>query len=122
MRVLVVEDDVAVTQLLETALEARGADVTVATTAAQFSAALPKGPYDAALVDLSPIAADAVGALKDLRAQCPEATVVLVTGNADALPEMVAGVPNEVVRKPFEVREVLAVLGRVVRAPEKTRT
>jgi CheY-like chemotaxis protein len=125
MRVLVVEDDLAVTQLLETALEARGADVTIATTAAALTAALAKGPYDAALVDLSPIAADTSGALAALRAQCPEATVVLVTGNADATPDVLEGTAVELVRKPFEVREVLAVLGRVARAQvagQKTRT
>jgi CheY-like chemotaxis protein/anti-sigma regulatory factor (Ser/Thr protein kinase) len=114
IRVLVLEDDVAVTQLLETALEARGAEVTIATNAAQFDASLAKGPYAAALVDLSPIAQDASGALKRLRASCPDAAVVLVTGNADTLPEVDAGVPLELVRKPFEVREVLAVLGCVV--------
>ncbi len=120
MRVLVVEDDVAVTQLLETALEARGAEVTIATTAAELTKALGRGSYDAALVDLSPIAGDAAGALAELRKRCPEATVVLVTGNADATPDVLAGVPVELVRKPFEVREVLAVLGRVTRHTTRT--
>lgn len=115
LRVLVVEDDLAVTQLLETALEARGAEVTIATSAAALTDALGRGPYDAALVDLSPIAADTSGALGALRARCPEATVVLVTGNADATPDVLEGVSVELVRKPFEVREVLAVLGRVAR-------
>ncbi|MDB4936147.1 MAG: sensor histidine kinase [Labilithrix sp.] len=120
MRVLVVEDDVAVKQLLETALEARGARVTIATTAAELTASLGQGPYDAALVDLSPIAADTAGALAALRARCPEATVVLVTGNADATPDV--GIAVELVRKPFEVREVLAVLARVPRVVRATRT
>ena len=115
VRVLVVEDDIAVTQLLETVLEARGAVVTIATSAAALKASLEEGPYDAALVDLSPIAADAAGALAELRARCPEVTVVLVTGNADATPDAIADMKVELVRKPFEVREVLAVLSRVVR-------
>ncbi|MDB5213831.1 MAG: sensor histidine kinase [Myxococcaceae bacterium] len=115
MRVLVVEDDLAVTQLLETALEARGADVTIATTATELTTSLGRGPYDAALVDLSPIAGDTAGALAALRARCPEATVVLVTGNADATPDVLEGALVELVRKPFEVREVLAVLSRVFR-------
>ena len=115
MRVLVVEDDVAVTQLLETVLEARGAAVTIASTAAALQASLANGPYDAALVDLSPIAGDAAGALTELRARCPDVTVVLVTGNADATPDVIADMKVELVRKPFEVREVLAVLSRVVR-------
>lgn len=115
MRLLVVEDDLAVTQLLETALEARGAHVAIATTATQLTAALAKGPFDAALVDLSPIAADPAGALAAFRKGSPDATIVLVTGNADATPEAVGGAKVELVRKPFEVREVLAILGRVGR-------
>lgn len=115
MRVLVVEDDVAVTQLLETALEARGAEVTIATTAEQLTTVLARGPFDAALVDLSPIAADTTGALEAFRLGSPQATVVLVTGNADATPDAVSGANVELVRKPFEVREVVAILARVVR-------
>jgi len=115
MHVLVVEDDLAVTQLLETALEARGADVTVATTAAELAASLEGGPYDAALIDLSPIKADAPGAIAKLRARHPRVAIILVTGNADALPVALAGESVELVRKPFEIREVLAALGRVPR-------
>lgn len=118
MRVLVVEDDLAVTQLLEIALDARGAHVTIAATAKELTSALAGAPYDAALVDLSPIAADTAGALSALRASCPDATVVLVTGNADATPDVLEGVRVELVRKPFEVREVLAILGRVVRVAD----
>jgi CheY-like chemotaxis protein/two-component sensor histidine kinase len=115
LRVLVVEDDLAVTQLLETALEARGAVVTIATTATELTSSIATGPFDAALVDLSPIAADTAGAIAALRAGSPHATVVLVTGNADATPDALSGPKVELVRKPFEVREVLAILSRSVR-------
>jgi CheY-like chemotaxis protein len=112
LRVLVVEDDPAVTQLLEAALDARGAVVTVARTRASFDAALARGAYDAALVDLSPIAADPAGALASFRARCPAANVVLITGQADALPEAVLAERVELVRKPFELREILAAIVR----------
>jgi len=115
LRVLVVEDDRAVTQLLETVLEARGAAVTIATTAAELAISLAAGPYDAALIDLSPIKDDATGAIARLRAHHPGAAVILVTGNADALPVTLADDTVELVRKPFEIREVLAVLARVAR-------
>ena len=58
--------------------------ITVAATAVHLMEALTNEPFDAALVDLSPIAADAPGALAALRANSPGATVVLVTGSADA--------------------------------------
>jgi len=115
LRVLVVEDDPAVTQLLETVLEARGAAVTIATSAAELAAALAEGSYDAALIDLSPIKDDAAGAIARLRVHHPDAAVILVTGNADALPVTLADDTVELVRKPFEIREVLAVLARVAR-------
>ncbi len=111
LRVLVVEDDVAVTQLLEAALDARGADVTIATTRPELDRALASGAaYDAALVDLSPISADPSAAIARLRESSPSARLVLITGSADSLPDTVASQSVELVRKPFEVREVVAAL------------
>jgi two-component system nitrogen regulation response regulator GlnG len=115
MRVLVIEDDLAVTQLLETVLEARGAIPTITATSAELTKALDQGPYDAVLVDLSPIRDDASGAIANLCARNPLAAVILVTGNADALPVTLAEGSVELVRKPFEIAEVLAVLARVRR-------
>jgi DNA-binding response OmpR family regulator len=112
--VLVVEDDRAVVQLLETVLEARDADVTTATTAAELRAATTSVAFDVALIDMSPIAADAVGALEALRESSPDVTIVLLTGNADAAPE-VFGTDVSLIRKPFEVREVVDVLTELVR-------
>ncbi len=110
MRVLLVEDDAAVTQLLETALEGRGADVTIASSGAELTAAMASAPYDAALVDLSPIAEDASGALARLRNSSPRIDLVLITGSADKLPDAVATAGMKLVRKPFELGEVLAAL------------
>lgn len=112
LRVLLIEDDVAVTQLLETALEGRGADVTIVATGAELPAALDAGPYDTALVDLSPLAEDASGAIARLRASSPRIDLVLITGNADRLPEAVAAERMKLVRKPFEMSEILAVFDK----------
>ena len=109
--ILVVEDDVAVTQLLETALEARGATVTVARTAAEVARATASGTiYAAALLDLSPIAADVGGTLARLRASSPGIDLVLITGSVDRLPEDVVAEGMKCVQKPFEMREVLDAL------------
>lgn len=110
LRVLIVEDDVAVTQLLETALDARGAAVTIAQSAAELTTALASGAFDAALIDLSPIAEDPPKAIASLRAACPGVELVLITGSADKLPDSVAESGLKLVRKPFEVKEVLAAL------------
>ena len=87
-RVLVVEDDAAVRSLVELALEARGAEPTVVASRQEFDAALDKGQeFDAALVDLSPLASDANGALQRLRLGNPGIPVILISGVASGVPE-----------------------------------
>ncbi len=112
-RVLLVEDDTDVIDLLETALGARGADVTVARTSAELARVLAPGsspPHDAALFDLSPIVDDVAGALASLAAHSPDATIVLITGSVGGLPEAISPEHVRWVRKPFEVGEVVAAL------------
>ncbi len=108
-RVLVVEDDRDVTDLLEASLGARGALVTIARTQAELSLALAS-KHDAALIDLSPIAADVAGAFAALRQAQPGARLVVMTGSAEALPAEMSAGGVALVRKPFEVSEIVAAL------------
>ncbi len=112
VRVLVIEDDEAVTQLLETALEGRGAEVTIVANGAELPSALDAGPYHAALVDLSPLAEDVGAAIARLKTSSPGIDLVLITGSADRLPDAVAAESMKLVRKPFELSEVLAALAK----------
>ena len=109
-RVLVVEDDEHVTLLLETALGARGAIVTIARTAAELTQALKDGQHDAALIDLSPIATDVNGAVAALRERSPKAALVFISGSAVGLPGVLAAESVRWVRKPFEVNELVTAL------------
>lgn len=106
MRVLVVEDDAAIIQLLESILDARGATVSVARTLAEVEN-LKGGPHDAVLTDLSPIAADVPRALATLRQCSPGARFVVITGSTDSLPNELSTPDVRVVKKPFAVGEVL---------------
>lgn len=108
-RVLVLDDDVAIADLLEASLEAKGATVSVARSARELEATLAR-EHDAALVDLSPIAADVDGAVRRILARV--ARVVLVTGSADSVPESLSAAGVLVVRKPFEMAEIVEVLTR----------
>jgi CheY-like chemotaxis protein len=108
-RVLILEDDSDVATLLETALGARGAKVTVATTADELALAAVNR-HDAALIDLSPIADDVQGAIDRVRAGSPDAEVVLISGSAVGIPDALAEGRVRWVRKPFEVGEVVAAL------------
>lgn len=108
--ILLVEDDDAVIQLLNATLQARGASVTVALNANQLSAALAEQAYRAVLIDLSPIAENPDRALADIRSRLPQAKILLITGNVDALPATFSDHNIELVRKPFDMGEVIRVL------------
>ncbi|MBK6691224.1 MAG: hybrid sensor histidine kinase/response regulator [Myxococcales bacterium] len=107
--VLVIEDDADVIALLETALSARGAELSVARSRAQMDERLTARRIDAVLMDLSPIEEDIAGALATLRREAPDATLILITGAATpSIPDGIAGI--RLVRKPFEVSEIVKVL------------
>jgi CheY-like chemotaxis protein len=109
-RVLLVEDDADVTQLLEAALGARGAAVSVARSYAELTSLLGREQHDAALIDLSPIAGNVIDAFDALRTSIPRGNLVVITGSADALPAAVTHEDVRLVRKPFEVGEIVAAL------------
>ncbi len=117
-RVLVVEDDAAVRSLVEFALEARGAQAIVVATGAEFDAIVSAGaPFNAALVDLSPLEGRATQALEALRKASPGVVTILISGVASGIPEGTEALVSAWVRKPFEMSEVLEVMGRLLAAP-----
>jgi CheY-like chemotaxis protein len=110
-RILLVEDDDAVLDLLDTALTARGADVVSVRHRRELARALSSGRFDAALVDISPIADDVPGALALARGASEALRVVMISGTAVALPALPEGWISAWVRKPFEIGEILEALG-----------
>jgi CheY-like chemotaxis protein len=109
IRVLVVEDDVGVAMLLESALGARGATVVVARTAAELAERAGER-HDAALIDLSPIAHDVAGAVDLLRQGSPSVAIVFISGSSARLPDEMEEEGVRWVRKPFEIGEIVAAL------------
>lgn len=108
-RVLVVEDDRDVAALLESALGARGARVVVARTVEELLARAVER-HDAALLDLSPIEDDVMGAVEALRRGSPDVALVFISGSAVGLPEGFDPGKALWVRKPFEVAEIVAAI------------
>jgi CheY-like chemotaxis protein len=109
-RVLVVDDDAAVLLLLETGLEARGAQVASARDAPTLTKVLASGIFDAALVDLSPLGDDPSQALRSIRAGNPSLRIVLISGSATPPPQEAMCAASAWVRKPFELSEIVAAL------------
>ncbi len=109
-RILLVEDDNAVVDLLDVALTARGADVVSIRHQRELEGALATGPFDAALFDISPIKDDVRGAVAVAREASEALRVVLISGSTAELPALPDEWVAAWVRKPFEVGEIVAVL------------
>lgn len=118
LRLLLVEDDEAVIDLLEVALAARGAVVEVVRDLRALGGALAQPPYDAALLDLSPLGEHVGRALGEVRAHSAGARLVVISGSVAFSPD----VPHvdAWVRKPFEVEDVLRAV-HASRAPAPRR-
>jgi CheY-like chemotaxis protein len=103
-RILLVDDNPALREMIYTALSMRGAQVVAVASPDRALAA--EGHFDLALVDLQlgEQAGDAV--LAELRRTNKITAALLVTGS-DPLPEMAEGAnPDSVLRKPFQLDEL----------------
>jgi CheY-like chemotaxis protein len=112
LKVLVLEDDEAVTSLLELGLGVSGVQLTAVKTLADFKQFFQSGgAADLALVDLSPAGPRPSEALLIIHSHCEPTPLVVMSGHTvDSIPGVhVAGW----LRKPFEIAEVLDTLGRV---------
>lgn len=116
-RVLVLEDDVTLVELIATSLELRGALVTVVKSAAELIELLdgPEGfaGYDVVLCDLSPIKGQAATTLHTVVRRMPRARLVIMSGGDGHGIELAAESRARWLRKPFEVAELVSVLSEV---------
>jgi CheY-like chemotaxis protein len=112
VRILVVEDDEAVVDLLDTALTARGAAIVSVLSAGALPEALASGPFQAALLDISPIEQDVFGTVSAVRRANPEVRLIVMSGSAGSAHALPADSSVSWVRKPFEIRELIEVLTR----------
>lgn len=111
-RVLVVDDDLGLRELISTALGMRGADV-VAVESAE-AALSQQGPFAVAIVDLllPDMRGDAL--LARLRNAGLTQTAVLVTGTELPANLAAGGTPDALLRKPFELEELFESLAAVL--------
>jgi two-component system, NarL family, sensor histidine kinase EvgS len=109
-RVLLLEDDLAVTAFLTVALEARGMHVVVVNSIDQLLAL--RSLHDVAVIDLSPLGTRAPEASQALRERCPSGRFIVTTGNPGALPAEL--LTARVVRKPFELAELVNLLNEIL--------
>jgi len=119
MRVLLLEDDAAVSTMLTTALEARNALVDAVFDHEGMTTMLANNDYDAALLDLSPIDSDAGTTAIGMPIGRSNPKLVLISGAASRPHPAILERMAAWIRKPFEVDEVVAALVDVEHRPDE---
>jgi len=126
-RVLVIEDDLALSTLVELSFGARGAEVVVAPDRAALKAVLAGRPVlDLILLDLSPAEGELEATLAELARVAPDAPIVLMSGQPTGVPPEAEGRVECWVRKPFDMEELIRtardLLARTAPAASTTTT
>jgi len=117
LRVLVVDDEVNIAELIGMALRYEGFDVSVAHTGTKaVSSAKSVGP-DAVVLDMMLPDFDGLEVLRRMRATDPDLPVVFLTAR-DAVEDRIAGLTaggDDYVTKPFSLEELVARLRGLMR-------
>jgi DNA-binding NtrC family response regulator len=108
--VLVVDDDVVVTDLMRVVLEDLEFEVATAVSADE----LPDGPFDCVVTDLLTVRVYSLpaagGWVQRLADRYPGVPVIVVTGHASAMRDAAALGAHRVLLKPFEVDGLIAAV------------
>jgi DNA-binding response OmpR family regulator len=119
MRLLVIEDEVRINELLRTALSRAGFVVDAVATVGDARAALPLAPYDAVILDLGLPDGDGLDLLTELRCGGSGVPVLVLTAR-DAIEARVTGLDagaDDYLVKPFATVELIARTKALLRRP-----
>ena len=117
LRVLLVDDEVEFLEPTAARLARRGVECTSATSGEAALAALGKGAFDCAIVDVRMPGMDGLELLRRMRREWPQVTVVLLTGHASVelgVQGMALGAFDYLL-KPVEVDDLLEIVWRAGR-------
>jgi two-component system OmpR family response regulator len=117
VRVLVVDDEPTIAELLSMALRLEGWDVTVAHTGASAVSQAHRSAPDVAILDIMLPDFDGLEVLRRIRARLPHLPVLFLTAK-DAVEDRISGLTaggDDYVTKPFSLEEVVARLRALLR-------
>ena len=117
LRVLVVDDEVNIAELIGMAARYEGWESTLAHTGSRAVAAAKEVSPDAVVLDVMLPDFDGLEVLRRLRNQAPDVPVLFLTAR-DAVEDRVAGLTaggDDYVTKPFSIEEVVARLRALMR-------
>ncbi len=119
MRLLVVEDEARIAEILKTALEKAGFAVDIASSCADARETLSLNPYDIAILDLGLPDGDGVNLLKGMRSAGSQLPILVLTAR-DAVEDRVGGLnagADDYLVKPFAMTELIARTKALLRRP-----
>ena len=115
-RLLVVEDEREITDLLRRYFSGQGFDVSIASEGASMRAILQSEPIDVVLLDLGLPGEDGFALTRFLR-ETWKGAVIIITGRGESV-DRIVGLElgaDDYVTKPFDLRELLARVRSVLR-------
>ncbi len=114
MKILVVEDEIAIRAMVTSALKRAGYDIVEAKDGAEALRFLGAGLIvDALLTDIRMPEVDGWAVARAYRKQFPDLPVVYVTGQTDDFLPLPGGV---LIQKPYRISEVLLILSRLIQS------
>ncbi len=123
VRILVVDDEPNIAELLAMALRLEGWEILVAHTGSQAVSSARQHAPDAVVLDMMLPDFDGLEVLRKLRAHSPDVPVLFLTAR-DAVEDRVTGLTaggDDYVTKPFSLEEVVARLRALLRRTGGTR-
>jgi len=123
-RILVVDDEANIVELLSVSLKFQGFEVITATNGAQALDRAREAKPDAVILDVMMPGMDGFGVLRRLRADGIDAPALFLTAR-DSLQDKIAGLTlggDDYVTKPFSLEEVVARLRVILRRAGKGST
>ncbi|MFO0644867.1 MAG: response regulator [Polyangiales bacterium] len=124
IRVLVVDDDAAIRDLLETVLRKDGYEVTTLDDPTKADAEVRAGKFHLCLLDIMMPGQDGVETLRKIRKVDKDLAVVMVTGypSLDTAVQAMKLDALDYLRKPFTVEDLRTVVERVLKKKGLSRT
>jgi len=116
-RILVVDDDRSMCELLQAGLTALGFNVTIRTTAAEVSARMGEEDYDAIVTDLNMPGLNGIELCERIAANRPDVPVIVVTafGSLHTAIQAIRAGAYDFITKPFDIDALALALDRATR-------
>ena len=121
-KILIVDDEQFVRDLLEKVLRRRGHEVVSASDAGQALAALESAEFDLLLTDVVMPGMDGFDLLRRVKSAYPDIKVIVLTGYArkQSISDFLLYGADDYLSKPFQVHELVAAVERVTGPPART--